>query len=341
MNVIRWGVLGVAAIAVERTLPAMAATPSARLHAIASRDPDRARAAAERFPGARAHGDYAALLADPDVDAVYIPLPNTLHLEWCVQALEAGKHVLCEKPLCLASDDILRLIATRDRTGCRIEEAFGYRNHPQWTALRDLFADGVIGRPMAAHGVIAKQFFDPDDIRNNPLLGGGALYDLGSYVISGFHQIFGRPPIRVVGAIDRDPGFSIDRLTSAILDYGDAQATLTVSSQAGGSGWASQQQLFALGSNGWLRADFPYAQARPTACGIEIGEASGAGGLPTRALTFEPVDQYALQIDRFSRLLLGEDVPSWPIEDALATLRTIEAIFQSARSGGWRTLATR
>jgi predicted dehydrogenase len=339
MSAIRWGVLGVAAIALERTLPAMAKTPSARIHAIASRDPGRAQAAVEPFAGARAYGDYAALLADPDIDAVYIPLPNTLHLEWCRRALEAGKHVLCEKPLCLASDDIRRLIETRDRTGRRIEEAFGYRNHPQWTALRGLLVDGVIGRPTAAHGVIAKQFFDPDDIRNNPSRGGGALYDLGSYVISGFHQIFGRPPLRVVGAIDRDPRFGVDRLTSAILDYGDAQATLTVSSQAGGSGWASQQQLFALGSTGWLRADFPYAQARPTACQIEIGEASGAGGLPTRRLTFEPVDQYALQIDRFSRLLLGQDVQSWPIEDALMTLAIIEAVFESAREGGWRAPA--
>jgi predicted dehydrogenase len=338
MNPIRWGVLGTAAIALQRTLPAMAGTTSATLAAIASRDQDRAELAIAGFPGARAHASYEALLADPEIDAVYIPLPNTLHLEWCVRALEAGKHVLCEKPLCLASEDIKRLINARDRSGKHIEEAFSYRNHPQWRAIENLIQTGAIGRAVSAHGMLAKQFFDPADIRNNPLLGGGALYDLGSYAISGFNLIFGRAPLRVTGVIDRDPAFGVDRLTTAILDYGDAQATLTVSSQAGGTSWATQQQLSVLGAQGWLRCDFPYAQARPIPCRIELGDVSSVGALATRLETFEPVNQYALQIDRFSRVLRGETAPSWPIEDALITLRVIEAIFESARDGAWRAV---
>lgn len=338
MNPIRWGVLGTAAIALQRTLPAMAGVTSATLAAIASRDLARAELAIASFPGARAHASYEALLADPTIDAVYIPLPNNLHLEWCVRALEAGKHVLCEKPLCLASEDIERLIIARDRSGKHIEEAFSYRNHPQWRAMESLIHTGAIGAPVSAHGMLAKQFFDPADIRNNPLLGGGALYDLGSYAISGFNLIFGRAPLRVTGVIDRDPAFGIDRLTTAILDYGDAQATLTVSSQAGGTSWATQQHLSVLGAQGWLRCDFPYAQARPTNCRIELGDASSVGALATRIETFEPVNQYALQIDRFSRLLRGETAPSWPIEDALITLRVIEAIFESARNGAWHAV---
>jgi predicted dehydrogenase len=338
MTPIRWGVLGTAAIAMQRTLPALATTTSARLVAIASRDLHRAESAASQFPGARAHGSYEALLADPEIDAVYIPLPNTLHLEWCERALEAGKHVLCEKPLCLASKDVERLILARDRSGRHIEEAFSYRNHPQWRAIEDLVRTDAIGRPVSAHGMLAKQFFDPADIRNDPSLGGGALYDLGSYAISGFNLIFGRAPLRVTGAVDRDPVFGIDRLTTAILDYGDAQATLTVSSQAGGTSWATQQHLSVLGSQGWLRCDFPYAQARETACRIELGDASSVGALPTRVEAFGPANQYARQIDRFSRLLMGEATPHWPIEDALLTLRIIEAIFASARDGAWRAV---
>ena len=339
MTPIRWGVLGTAAIALQRTLPAMATTTSATLAAIASRDLARAEMITADFPGARAHGSYEVLLADPDIDAVYIPLPNTLHLEWCLRALEAGKHVLCEKPICLASEDVERLIIARDQSGKRIEEAFSYRNHPQWRTLESLIQTGAIGRPVSGHGMLAKQFFDPADIRNNPRLGGGALYDLGSYAISGFNLIFGRAPLRALGVLDRDPAFGIDRLTTAILDYGDAQATLTVSSQAGGTSWATQQHLSVLGDQGWLRCDFPYAQARPTVCRLEVGDASSVGALPTHVEAFEPVNQYALQIDRFSRLLQGEATPSWPIEDALITLRTIEAIFDSARDGAWRAVA--
>jgi predicted dehydrogenase len=147
MNPIRWGVLGTAAIALQRTLPAMTETTSATLGAIASRDLARAELAIGSFPGARAHASYEALLADPEIDAVYIPLPNNLHLEWCVRAVEAGKHVLCEKPLCLASEDIERLIVARDRSGKHIEEAFSYRNHPQWRTIEDLIRTGAIGRP--------------------------------------------------------------------------------------------------------------------------------------------------------------------------------------------------
>lgn len=339
MNPIRWGVLGTAAIALQRALPAMAGVTSATLSAIASRDLARAELAISSFPGARAHASYEALLADPQIEAVYIPLPNNLHLEWCVRALEAGKHVLCEKPLCLASEDIERLIVARDRSGKHIEEAFSYRNHPQWRAIENLIQTGAIGAQVSAHGMLAKQFFDPADIRNNPLLGGGALYDLGSYAISGFNLIFGRAPLRVTGVIDRDPVFGIDRLTTAILDYGDAQATLTVSSQAGGTSWATQQHLSVLGSQGWLRCDFPFAQARETVCKIELGDASSVGALPTRVEVFAPANQYALQIDRFSRRLMGEATPRWPIEDALLTLRIIEAIFASARDGAWRAVA--
>jgi predicted dehydrogenase len=337
-NTVNWGVLGAAAIATQRTMPALALAPSATLMALASRDAAKGRAAAEAHAVPKLYDSYDALLADPEIDVVYVPLPNQLHFEWSVRALEAGKHVLCEKPLCLTAAEVQKLCAVRDRTGRHIEEGFGFRNHPQWAKFDELVAGGTIGPVRAAHATLAKQFYDPKDVRNNPAAGGGALYDLGSYAISACNLVFKRPPLRVVATLDVDPVFGIDRLSSALLDYGDAHAAFTVATQAGSDGWGSHQQLSVLGGTGWLRFDFPYAQARPTACHLEVGDSSTVGAFASSSFAFEPVNQYMLQVERFSRKVLGEDVQSWPIEDALSTMRTIDALFASGRSGGWETL---
>jgi predicted dehydrogenase len=333
---VKWGVLGAASIAVQRTIPAMREAPSATLYALGSRDAAKARDVAAKFQAPRAYGAYDGVLADPEVDAVYVPLPNQLHFEWSVRALEAGKHVLCEKPLCLTSHQVEQLCTTRDRTGKHIEEAFGYRNHAQWAKVIELIAADTIGPVRAAHAVLAKQFLDPADVRNNPTAGGGALYDLGSYAINALNLVYGRPPLRVSALAEHDPRFGIDRLTSALLDYGDAHASLTVASQAGPAAWATHQQLTVLGARGWLRLNFPFAQARPVVCHIEVGDEQSVGAVPTTVHEFPPANQYALQIERFSRRVLGANVPAWPIEDALATLQTIEAIFASARDGAWQ-----
>lgn len=335
---INWGVLGAARIAVERTMPALNEAASATLLALASRDGSKGYAVARLLGVPRVYTSYEELLGDPDIDAVYIPLPNQLHFEWSLRALEAGKHVLCEKPLCLTAGEVAQLCAVRDRTGMHIEEAFAYRNHAQWEKLDELLAAGTIGEVRAVHAVLAKQFLDPTDIRNNPAAGGGAMFDLGSYAISACNLVFKCQPTRVVAALEYDPAFGVDRLSSALLDYGDRHAAFTVASQSGPSGWGSHQQLSVLGANGWLRFDFPYAQARPTACSIELGDAASVGSFPTTIFRFEPVNQYALQVERFSRLLLGHDVPRWPIEDSLLILRTIEALFESTRSGAWHAL---
>ena len=335
MPPIRWGVLGVAAIATSRFIPAMKDAAAARLVAIASRDASRAKAVAQEFGVPRHFGSYEALLADPGIDAVYVPLPNRLHVEWSERALEAGKHVLCEKPLCMTAKEVATLIRARERTGRHIEEAFSYRNHPQWARIGELLASGAIGTPRAVQCTMAKQFLDPNDIRNDPDQGGGALYDLGSYTISACTAAFGRAPKRVIAALDRDPAFRTDRLSTALLDYGEQHASFTVGSQTGPSAWASHQQFSVLGSNGWLRCDFPFAHGRPTACHVYVGDHTSHGNVETISHAFEPVNQYTLQVDRFSRFLLGEAVPSWPIEDSLLTLSIIEALFASANSGRW------
>jgi predicted dehydrogenase len=335
---IKWGVLGAAAIATKHSLPAMNEAPSATLLAIASRNIEKGLALAQRLDVPRVYGSYGELLDDPDIDAVYIPLPNQLHFEWSVRALEAGKHVLCEKPLCLTSEQVRQLCVVRDRTGRHIEEAFAFRNHPQWAKFNEIIAGDVIGPVRAAHGILAKQFFDPADIRNNPAGGGGGMYDLGSYAICACNMIFKRAPARVVAALEVDPTFGIDRLSSALLDYGDCHAAFTVATQSGGDGWGSQQHLTILCAKGWLRFNFPYSQVRPTSCTIELGDATGVGAFPTSTFTFDARNQFMLQAERFSRLLLGDKVPGWPIEESLDTLRTIEGLFESARTGTWQSL---
>jgi len=334
----RWGILGTANIALTRTIPAMADLTCAEAHAIASRGPDKASKAAADLGIPRAYGSYEELLEDGDVDAVYIPLPNSLHREWSIKAMEAGKHVLCEKPVSLLPEDVRAMIEVRDRTGQHIEEAFGYKNHPQWYKIDELLKDEAIGKPLSTNGLLAMRFMNPADIRNQPGLGGGATYDLGSYAISASTMIFKRPPIRVLGVMDRDPKFTTDRLTTAILDYGDAQSTLTVSTQGGAEAWATHQLFSVLGSHGWLRCDFPYAQARPTESHLYLGDLESYGSFETQKFTFPAVSQYGLQVERFSKFLQGEKVTTWPLEDALLTLTVVEELFASARSNGWREI---
>ena len=335
MDKVRWGILGGAAIARTRTVPAMASAPSVEVVALASRSLEKATELCRELGIPRAYGSYQSLLADPDIDAVYVPLPNHLHCEWAIAAMEAGKDVLCEKPLCLTVAEIARLLEVRDRTGRHIEEAFVYRNHPQWAAVDDLLRAGTIGDVRGVHLTMALQLLDPDDIRNDPTLGGGSLYDMGGYVVSACTMILGRSPERVVAALDFDPVLGIDRLSSAILDFGDAHATITVSTQSGPAGRGSHQQLSVLGSRGWLLLDYPLAQAVPRRCHVFVGDEQSIGGIASSTITFDAVNQYALQAERFSRRVLGDDVRTWPIEDALTTLTIIEALFESARFGRW------
>lgn len=338
MSTVRWGVLGAAAIARTRTLPAMAQAPSVALMALASRDLAKSTALCAELDIPTAYGSYEELLADSEIDAVYVPLPNHLHAEWAAKAMEAGKHVLCEKPLSMSVQEIESLVRVRDQTGMHIEEAFVFRNHPQWAAIERIIGSGEIGAVRGAQATMAMQFHDPKDIRNNVELGGGALYDMGGYVLSALTMVFGRPPVRVIAAIDRDPVWGIDRLSSGMLDYGDSHASITVSTQAGPAGRGTHQLMSVLGSTGWIRLDYPLAHALPHESHIFIGGESSYGCVETSTLTFDPVNQYTLQGERFSRYLLGEDVPSWPIETALVTMRIIDALFRSSRSHQWETV---
>lgn len=335
---VRWGILGAAGIALNRVIPAMHDAPNVAVAGIASRDMARARAAADKARVEKAYGSYEALLADPSIEAVYIPLPNHMHIEWCIKAMEAGKHVLCEKPIALTAKEAEVLLDARARTGRLVEEAFAIRNHPQWAALRTLVDSGEIGAVRGVQTMLSMCNKNPDDIRNKPDVGGGALYDLGSYAVAGCRMVFNAEPKRVIARFDMDPSFGTDRMASAILEFPQGHATLLVSMQTGPDTGGTHQHLGVITDRGWVRADFPYSHAIASPCHLFIGDHKSIGYHHARALTFEPMNQYKLQAERFSHLVRGEKVPAFPIETAIANMRVLDAIRRSQASGTWESV---
>ncbi len=328
VNPVAWGVLGVAAIATQRVIPAMAQSPSCNLLAVASREIEKSQAAARRFGFARAYGTYSELLADRDVEAVYIPLPNHLHMRWSEEALRSGKHVLCEKPIALNQAQTRTLIAARDATGLIVEEAFMARLHPQWNALRGLIEDGAIGQVRAVQCAYSYPLHDRDDIRLKAQYGGGAVYDIGCYAIAFARYVFNAEPVAVSATAIGDPVNGVDKLSSVILSFERGHATLTVTMDA-----SKYQHATVLGSEGWIRADYPFAQAQPTRCNLFVGDASTVGGFEARQIAFAAVNQYTVQAERFSRLIRGEDLHTWPLEDALENMKVIDAVHRALLSG--------
>jgi predicted dehydrogenase len=318
---VRWGVLGVAAIAVEKVIPAMQAGQWSTVHAIASRDPEKARQAARRLGIPRSYGTYEELLADPDIEAVYNPLPNHLHVPWSILAAEKGKHVLCEKPVALSVAEARTLIEARDRTGVKIGEAFMVRTHPQWLRTREVVRSGRLGAIRAVMGFFSYFNLDPANIRNVPEYGGGGLLDIGCYPIQVSRFVLGEEPRRVLGLVERDPEMKIDRLASAILDYPSAQAVFTCSTQV-----TPYQRMHFLGTQGRLEVEIPFNAPPDRPCRIFVnGDAE----------EFPVCDQYTIQGDLFSQAIRrGGEVPT-PLEDSVRNLAVIEALFRSERTNRW------
>ncbi len=327
---VRWGVLGVANIAVKKVIPAMQRGEWSEVIAIASRDLQKAQRAARELHIPKAYGSYEELLADPEVEAVYIPLPNHLHVPWSIRAAEAGKHVLCEKPISLSVDEAERLLAVRDRTGIKIGEAFMVRTHPQWLKTLDLVRSGRIGDLRSIVGYFSYHNRDPANIRNMREDGGGALMDIGCYPVTTSRFIFGEEPRQVLGHVERDPEFQVDRLTSAILDFPSGQATFTCSTQI-----APYQQMQFFGTRGRIELEIPFNAPPARPCRLFIAEGSSGIGDGVETIEVGACDQYTIQGDLFSRAVREDGQVPVPLEDAVNNMRTIEAIFCSAGSGCW------
>ena len=333
MTPVQWGVIGPGMIAMERVIPAMRGSAVCTVAAVASRDQGRAEAAAARAGIPRAYGSYEALLADPAIEVIYNALPNHLHLEWTARAAEAGKHVLCEKPIGMNAAEADAMIAVRDRTGVLIEEAFMVRNHPQWPVVRGLLRSGRIGRIDAVQAAFTYVNLNPGDIRNQPAVGGGAIYDLGCYATAMTRYIFEREPVRALAIQVRDPVFGTDRLATAVLDFGDAQATWTVTTQS-----ARYQGLVILGSEGWIRPEIPFSAFPTNACRIHVAGDVWPGPFPEETIEVPPANHYTRQAERFSRLVRGEEAEVWPLEDARANMAVLDALFRSVSSSGWENV---
>ena len=311
---VRWGVLGAAKIATVKVIPAMQRGDLTQVVGIASRDLDKARRFAGDLGIRKAYGSYEDLLADPEIEAVYNPLPNHLHVRWSIRAAEAGKHVLCEKPIALNVAECRALMAARDRTGMKIGEAFMVRTHPQWLRTREIVRSGQIGELRAI--VAAFSYFnrDPANIRNKPEWGGGGLMDIGCYPIQISRFLFEQEPIRVQGAMERDPEFGIDRLTSAILEFPSGHCVFTCSTQM-----VPYQRVQVLGTGGRVEIEIPFNAPPDRPCRIFVDGATEE---------FAICDQYTIQADLFSRAIReGGEVPT-PLEDSVANMTVIEELMQ-------------
>ena len=330
---LRWGVLGVANIAVKKVIPAMQKGRFCEITAIASRDAARAQQAAAHLHIPKSYGSYHELLADPEIQAVYIPLPNHLHVPLSIRAAEAGKHVLCEKPLALTAEEAKALIAVRNKTRVKIGEAFMVRTHPQWLRARDLVRSGAIGDLRAIVSIFSYFNRDPKNIRNIPEIGGGGLMDIGCYPITMARFLYEREPVRASALIDRDPEMNTDRLTSAILDFGGGHAMFTCSTQM-----VPFQRMQILGTKARIDMEIPYNIPPDRPSRIFVDDGAELGGRKARIEEFHTADQYTIQGDAFSRAVLDHtDVPV-PLENALGNMLVIEAILKSGASGRWETV---
>ncbi|MBL8833039.1 MAG: Gfo/Idh/MocA family oxidoreductase [Rhodospirillales bacterium] len=326
-----WGVLGAARIATTRVVPGMKTSALCDMRAFAARDLARAQAASAAMGMAKAYGSYEELLADPEIEAIYNPLPNHLHVPWTIRAMEAGKHVLCEKPIALTAKEAEALVDARARTGRLVAEAFMVRFHPQWLRAREIARSGEIGELRSILTQFCYNNPDPANIRNMADIGGGGLYDIGCYAVLTARFVFGGEPSRVVSMIDRDPATKVDRVTGGMAEFsGGRQLVFSVSTQT-----ALNQRVQILGTKGRIELPVPFntGSVLPTRILVDDCRDLFGGGLRTE--TIDPCDQYGLQGEAFARAVRGLAPLEWPIEDAIANMRTIDALYRSAETGGW------
>jgi predicted dehydrogenase len=332
-NKVKWGILSTAPIAQRRVLPAMLDCAHAEIAAIASRSLDRAKAVAAQFSIPKAYGSYEELLADPQVEAIYNPLPHHLHVDWSIRAASHGKHVLCEKPLSRTVAEARLLLEARDEFRVKIGEAFMVRTHPQWLRTAELVRTGRIGKLRSALGYFSYFNVDPANTRNIAEYGGGGLMDIGCYPIKTSRFVFGEEPVRVFGCLERDPSFKTDRLTSAILEFPTGQSIFTVSTQA-----VFYQKMQYFGTAGRIEVEIPFNAPidKPTRIFIDDGKDLYAGA---SAITesFPICNQFTIQADLFSLAVReNSEVPN-PLEDSICNMAVIEAVFRSTDSGKWET----
>ncbi len=315
MKKVRFGILSTAKIGIEKVIPAMQNGSYCEVTAIASRNVKKAEKAADSLQIPKSYGSYEELLDDPDIDAVYIPLPNHMHVSWSIKALDKDKHVLCEKPIGLNSKEARQLIAVADRhPGKKIMEAFMYRHHPRWQKTLELVRSGTIGELKAIQSFFSYYNEDPKNIRNDAEMGGGGLMDIGCYSISLSRFLFDRQPDSITGVMENDPDFKTDRLAAGVLNFGSGTSVFTCSTQC-----FKHQYVKILGTDGMIEMDWPFNTPtnQTTTLQVNLNDSS-------HNLRFEPCNHYTIQGDLFAKAVLNDsDVPT-PLDDALKNMEVID-----------------
>jgi predicted dehydrogenase len=326
MAKLRWGVVSTAHIGTGKVIPGIERSRLGDVVAIASRDAVQARAVADRLGIGRAHGSYEALLADDDVDAVYVPLPNHLHAEWAIAALRAGKHVLCEKPVGLTVAEAERMAAEAEAADRLLMEAFMYRHHPSWLAARDLVADGAIGEVRAVDSWFSYHLDDPSNIRSIRSMGGGALYDIGCYNVNLSRLLFGSEPVSVSAAMTVDPELDVDILTSGTMVFEGGVASFTCATRV-----EPDQRVHIYGERGRISIDIPFniPPTLPTRIRLTTGNRAPEDW-QTRVIELAPADPYACEADAFAEAVLEGRPAPVPMTDAIENMRTLERLFEAA-----------
>jgi predicted dehydrogenase len=326
MGKVRWGVLSTADIGLKNVIPAMQRGKYCEMAAISSRSFETARAAAKQLGIPKAFGSYEELLADPEIDAIYNPLPNHLHVPWSIRALQAGKHVLCEKPIAMTTAEAQILLDTaKGYPRLKVMEAFMYRFHPQWQRARQLVNSGMIGELRTIHSFFSYFLLDPKNIRNIAEIGGGGLMDIGCYNVSLSRFIFGQEPVRVCGIVEYDPQLKTDRLASCMLDFGKGTATFTYSTQL-----VPYQRVNIYGTEGRVEIEIPFNAPPDRPCKMWHER-----GGKIEEILLDTVDQHTLQGDAFSLAVLDDTPVPTPLEDAVANMRAMEAVLESAKRAAW------
>lgn len=329
MKKVVWGVLSTAKIGWEKVIPAMQQSEHCDIRAIASRDLAKGRALADTLGIAKAYGSYAELLADPEIEAIYNPLPNHEHVPLTLAAARAGKHVLCEKPVALTAAQAAELREVADKV--HIMEAFMVRFHPQWIAARARVHSGELGDLRAVQAYFSYFNRDANNIRNQADIGGGALYDIGCYPIVIGRLLFGCEPVRAIALVDRDPEFATDRTVSALVDFGQGRRLdFTVSTQS-----VPYQRVQICGTKKRIEIQIPFNAPLNGNCKVFTDDGSRLDGLSIQEETIADCNQYTLQGDAFSRAVRGEIALPYGVEDAIANMRVIDALFASEKTGAW------
>ncbi|MDQ1184343.1 Gfo/Idh/MocA family protein [Agrobacterium larrymoorei] len=328
---IRWGVLGCAGIAAKAVIPAIQSSRLGRVAGIASRDAEKASAMAARFGIGKSYGSYEDLLADPEIDAIYNPLPNHLHVPMTIKALEHGKPVLCEKPIALNAAQAMELADAQKKANLPVAEAFMVRHHPQWKKAKAMVAEGRLGDVRAIQTIFSYYLDDPKNVRNQADIGGGGLFDVGCYAVNTARFLFDAEPLRAIALMDNDPVFGTDRLTSGLLVFPEwRQLAFTCSTQL-----SLTQKVTVLGTRGRLEIPIPFNAPADQQTMLIFDDGRDLAGGGREEIVIGPVDQYREQVDAFAEAVLSGTPLETGLDDAIANMKAIDALFRSATSGRW------